>query len=301
MGWTKVMLFLLVLLLVLNGVMAVIVFTYRRDTTSIPQSALDDMKELLSADGIYLDKDAVENGLISLRIAAGAFPPETHTLIATAISGTEVERSYPVPDGEILVMRNGDRYTFGRAFAFSLVKAGAPPSVSADTSGFVSAGRKAVREQEKLLRAALEIRSFGTSSGTSFEWNTETAIRNEETGVWLLKVRQTYRGVPVCGCELTAEGNESGITRLNGGWCFSFPDSEQESQLLDQLNALYLVRGLLQENPNALARTIVSVSSCYYPYVTPVNGRFTLVPAWRVMTNSGDEYVLNAVDGSRSK
>ena len=299
MGWNRVLLFLLCFLLVLNIFMAVIVYSYQRETSEIPQTALDDMEQLLGSDGIYIDKGALQSELIESKIISGNLPADIHEIVAASISGSSVERTYSVPDGVILIMDNGDRYTFGRAFEFTLVKSDAQPSVMGNTEGFEACSRKELRKLEKLLRETLEIHISAVMPGLSFDWSVKTASINKETGMWFITVLQSYHGFPLIGCQLTAEGDSSGVSRISGGWCFAPAGAEQESQLLDQLNALYIVRGIVLDKQNALARTIKDVSLCYYPYVTPLNESYTLIPAWKVTMVSGDEYVLNAVDGSR--
>ena len=119
MDWKKVYLFLLAVLLVLNVFMAFLVQTYRRETTTVPASALEEMSAVLEKKGIVIREDAVPRELVDLTILSGAFPADYRHAVAERLSASAVERTYSVPDGEILIMENGDRFSFASGFGFT--------------------------------------------------------------------------------------------------------------------------------------------------------------------------------------
>ena len=302
----RIMRVLAVILLVACGIVAVTLIRMRHSMDYVPSDAVDNLVEILERDGIRIDREIIsekrENGTVYV------FDSEGYTrTVAELLSGSVIRDSYIIPDGELLILENGDRCEFSENFSFHYRAKDADefsPNI-VDLRYYA----KAVTEEDAeeavdAVKAFLENGSRTFSGDVEFSGTIGIDGIWEEAGIRYVLCSRTIDGVTITGNLVlcTVEGEK--VTAAYGTWCFFTPGTSYSAQLSDILNILFNVKKDLSPaagtGGNASGGetvTIESITSCYSLYFFGEEENFCLIPCWQIATDTRGELIYNAING----
>lgn len=307
----RIMSVLAVILLIACTIVSVTLIRVRYDMDYVPSEAVDDLVEIMERDGILIDRSIVsekrENGNVYM------FDSDGYTrTVAELLSGSALRDSYAIPDGELMILENGDRCEFSENFTFRYE--------AADASGFSPnivdlryyAAPKLPKDAEVSVEA---VRTFLNNGSRSFSSSRELDVDVMIDEIW------AYEGVDYILCSRTIDdvaitGNlvlctveNEKVTAAYGTWCFFTPGTSYSAQLADILNILFNVKKDLAPSPlsspdasgnvqTAAPVTIESIKSCYSLYFFGEEENFCLIPCWQITTDTKGELIYNAINGT---
>ncbi len=303
----RIMRFLAVILLIACVIVAVTLIRVRYDMDYVPAEAVDDLVAVMERDGIRIDRNIIsrkrENGSVYM------FASEGYTgTVAELLSGSAVKETYAVPDGELILLENGDRCEFGENFTFRYQTEDADifsPNI-VDLRNYSNS--RLPKDAEITVEA---VRSFLADGSRSFSSGREVDVEVTIDGIW------EYEGVDYVLCSrtiddvsitgnlvlCTVEGEK--VTAAYGTWCFFTSGTSYSAQLADILNILFNVKKELAPSPagsagisSGTAVTIESIKFCYSLYFFGEEKNFCLIPCWQITTDTRGELIYNAINGT---
>jgi len=277
----------------------------RYDMDYVPSESVEDLVEIMERDGILIDRSIVsakrEDGIVYV------FDSDGYTrTVAELLSGSAVRDTYAIPDGELMVLANGDRCEFSGNFTFRYHAKDADefsPNI-VDLRRFASP--KLPEDAEVSVEAVRIFLNNGSRSfSSSRELDVDVVIDEiwEYGGVDYVLCSRTIDGVAITGNLVlcTVEGEK--VTAAYGTWCFFTPGTSYPAQLTDVLNILFNVKKDLP--PSAISGesgipqvTVESVKSCYSLYFFGEEENFCLIPCWQITTDTRGELIYNAINGT---
>lgn len=297
----RIMRFLAVILLIACGIVAVTLVRIRYDMDYVPAEAVEDLVAVMKRDGIRIDRSIIsrkrENGSVYV------FDSEGYTeTVAELLSGSAVKESYAVPDGELVILENGDRCEFGENFTFRYEAKNA----DSFSPNIVDLRRYAnPRLPEEAGLAAEAVQTFLADGSRAFvgsrELDVELMIEEiwEYTGVEYVLCSRTIDDVGITGNLVLCTVENGKVTAAYGTWCFFTPGSSYSAQLADILNILFNVKKDLAPSLTGTAGvTIESIKSCYSLYFFGEEENFCLIPCWQITTDTRGELIYNAINGT---
>jgi len=306
MGWTRLKLILAAALILANGILFLNVWKLYRSSGYISEDAMDLSEKILSENGVDISSAAIDLKKPKLLIYDGTLAEEYHEKVAEKLSQSMPSRSFNTPTGFIMIMENGDRFTFSSGFTVRYQKAETESSENLSELNWNALEELSGTEEKKTLRAveaflkpAYFLDSDGKRSGLSAKLL--AAGKKPGSDTVYCTVVQYVKDTDVYN--LTASFTVAGdsVTEMNGEWCFAQLDASYSAQLLDQINILYSVKNRVAADNSGSEpeiRRMTSLSICYTSYFRADSDRFYLIPAWNTKFEDGEEYIINAVDGT---
>ncbi len=298
----RIMSVLAVILTVACLIVGGLLFGVRRDIAYVPDEAVDSLVEILSSAGITVDPD-----LISTKRETGTvyvFDSDNYNrTVSELLSNSTVKDTYALPDGELLVLENGDRCEYGSDFTFRYRAEGADEFSPNIIDLRYYATRRTEEERESVAEA---VRTFLGNGSRSFDGERDLRVAVvideiwEDMGIQYVLCSRTIDGVAITGNLVLCTVENDRVTAAYGTWCFFTPGTSYRAQLSDLLNILFNVKkelapSLESENEPVAIRAI---KSCYSLYFFGEEENFCLIPCWQIATDRKGEFIYNAIDGT---
>lgn len=298
----RIMSVLAVILAVACLIVGGLLFRVRREIAYVPDEAVESLVQILASSGITIDP-----ALISAKREMGTvylFDSDNYTrTVSELLSNSKVKDTYALPNGDLLVLENGDQCEYGSDFTFRYRAKGADeysPNIIELRS---YAARRTETERES---AAEAVRTFLGNGSRSFDGERDLRVAVvideiwEDAGIQYLLCSRTIDGVTITGnlALCTVENNR--VTAAYGTWCFLTPGTSYRAQLSDLLNILFNVKKELASAMESENEPVVirSVKSCYSLYFFGEEENFCLIPCWQITTDRKGEFIYNAINGT---
>ena len=299
-----IMRILAAILLIACTIVGVTLFRVWYEMTYVPSEAVSDLVEVMERAGIHIDRN-----LISRRQTDGwvyVFASEDYAeTVAELLSDSQVQDVYAIPDGELVILKNGDRVQFGENFTFRYhakdgdsyspnildLRQFAPPKRPADAEVSVDAVRTFLKGGS---------RSFG--SGGEVEADVSIEEIWEYEGIDYILCSRTIDDMEITGNLALCTVENGKVTAAYGTWCFFTSGMSYSAQLTDILNILFNVKKDLAPSSSAEEKktsvTIESIKFCYSLYFFGEENNFCLIPCWQIATDTRGDFVYNAINGA---
>lgn len=305
----RIMRVLAVILLISCGIVSVTLLRLRHAIDYIPSEAVDDLVEIMERDGIVIDRNIVsekrEKGTVYMFDSDGY-----NRTVAELLSGSVIRDTYAIPDGELLILENGDSCEFTENFTFRYRADGADDFSPNIIDLRYYARMKTEEESEGVVDA---VRTFLGNGSRGFSGDAELRVSVEIDGIWedsgiqYVLCSRTIDGVEITGNLVLCTVEDEKVTAAYGTWCFFTPGTSYPAQLSDVLNILFNVKKDLAPASSAgtgegngsdgKTVTIESIKSCYSLYFFGEEENFCLIPCWQITTDTRGELIYNAING----
>ena len=304
-GWRIVKITLAVVLVLANLFMILFLDSVFRADAYIPEETIRQARELLRSDGIVIGQRVVDSKKVNLPIYEGTLPQDYHASVAAGLSGSDVIRSFDAPNGVVISMANGDRYTFSDGFDIRYTAGISTETVSVEAEDVSALSPLSAGMEDSVRRAVSKfLGRAGAAHSDQSASLTYTVVdygRDDATGILYCVCEQAVDRRSLADFRAVFAVSDGKVVGMSGSWCFASTDGIYSAQLLDQINILYSVRNrILEERGNATdsREEILSLEIGYAVYFRSDTESFYLIPAWIVQTGSGKTYSINAVDGT---
>lgn len=306
-GFRVVKITLIAVLLLANVFMMWFQQSLSHSAEYLPEESIRQARELLRSDGIIIGQRVVDAKKVSLPIYEGTLAENYHETVATKLSGSGAALSFDAPNGVVLSMANGDRFTFSDGFDIRYTANGSAEHLSADRQDVTDLAPLPSGEEDGVRRAvAAFLDRVGAPNGergqsASFRYVISSFGRDDATGTLYCVGEQMVDRQSSVNFRAVFAVRDKRVIGMSGSWCFASTDGIYSAQLLDQINILYSVRSrILEEWGEAVdsREEILSLEIGYAVYFRSGTESFYLIPAWIVQTGSGKTYSINAVDGT---
>ena len=161
----RIMRLLAVILLIACGIVAVTLVRINYNMDYVSSDAVDDLVAVMEKDGVRIDRNIIsrkrENGTVYVFDSDGYAG-----IVAQLLSGSAVKETYAVPDGELILLENGDRCEFGENFTFRY-QAKDADSFSPNIMDLRQYAVPALTEKEEVIVEAVQ--TFLDNGSRSFE------------------------------------------------------------------------------------------------------------------------------------
>ncbi len=296
MGWQRMKLTLLAVLLAANVILAVSVAELLRETSRIPTDSIRDAAEILAEENILVNTASIDNRRYDLLLYSGNWNEAYYSETAAALTQSGVVRSFTAPSGVVLTMENGDRCVFSDRFGFRYEAFGSGDTVLPDTENLSAPGSSQELRIRRVVQEFLGRISFGTTSASPVSYDVTVLGIEHGTRIAWCEMSQYVRGTRIVNLTATAAVRDGQLIRMEGAWCFAEPQETISAHLLDQINILYSMKNRI--TPGKFPVWIESLNICYTVYFHASADRFYLIPAWDTLFGSGTHMIVNAIDGS---
>ena len=304
-GWRVVKITLAIVLVLANLFMVWFLDSVFRSDAYIPEETIRQARELLRSDGIVIGQRVVDSKKVNLPIYEGTLPQDYHASVAAGLSGSDVIRSFDAPNGVVISMANGDRYTFSDGFDIRYTAGVSTETVSVEAEDVSALSPLSAGMEDSVRRAVSKfLGRTGAAHSDQSASLTYTVVdygRDDATGILYCVCEQAVDRRSLADFRAVFAVSDGKVVGMSGSWCFASTDGIYSAQLLDQINILYSVRNrILEERGNATdsREEILSLEIGYAVYFRSDTESFYLIPAWIVQTGSGKTYSINAVDGT---
>ncbi len=306
MGWTRLKLILAAVLTAANTVMLCLILGFHYSSAYLPQQSMERLQLMLAENGIAVSESAVDTKKPNLVIYEGAFGEDYYTNVAELLSGSVTELSFNTPNGFVLSMENGDRFSFYNGFGIRYAAKDAPEAEELDALSGMNLTPLSKTDERKLKRT---VNAFlqtaenggGTAQLSLLAWDVLYTGEDPESGIRYCVCGQNARNTEINTLTSAFAVYDGKVIGISGSWCFAQVDSSYSAQLLDQINILYSVKNRVLEERKENGGDVVEIRSLRLGYAAYFRGdseRFYLIPVWNTDMNNGTTYSINAVDGS---
>lgn len=282
------------------AIITVVLISVNRKIHHIPQTAVNDMVDVLDRAGIGISPDMIgtkrENGDVYIFNSADYFGS-----VARLMQNDAVTETFATPDGEILLYENGALIEFGKGFYFRYSLDGDKHLVP-DTEYFTERLSPAMKEYKEVADAAVRFLDKGSRDfslgGMITIVTTVDAVYGDGDNYYAVCSR-TMDGVAITDNTVTCTYHDGVVSAAEGTWCFLTKGESYSAQLTDQLNILFSAMKDIAI-PEGKRVKITSIGRCYSLYYYGENDDFCLIPCWQVSTDKAGDYIYNALDGALS-
>lgn len=307
----RIMSVLAVILLIACVIVSVLLIRVRYDMDFVPSEAVDALVAIMERDGIRIDRNIVsekrQNGSVYM------FDSDGYTrTVAELLSGSAVRESYAIPDGELMILENGDRCEFGENFTFRYEAKDASTFSPNIVELRYYARARLPKDEEVAVEAVRTFLNNGSRSfGNSRDLDVDVMIDEiwEYDGVDYVLCSRTIDDVVITGNLVLCTVENEKVTAAYGTWCFFTPGTSYSAQLADILNILFNVKKDLGTSPLSASSasgdepernpvTIEAIKSCYSLYFFGEERNFCLIPCWQITTDTRGELIYNAINGT---
>lgn len=301
----RIMRLLAVILLIACGIVAVTLVRINYNMDYVSSDAVDDLVAVMEKDGVRIDRNIIsrkrENGTVYVFNSDGYAG-----IVAQLLSGSAVKETYAVPDGELILLENGDRCEFGENFTFRY-QAKDADSFSPNIMDLRQYAAPGLTENEEVIVEAVQ--TFLDNGSRSFEesgLNVEVVVDEiwNYAGISYVLCSRKIDDVEITGNLVLCTVEKGKVTAAYGTWCFFTQGTSDSAQLADILNILFNAKKELEpsqqgdmETEETPAVTIRSIKSCYSLYFFGQKENFCLIPCWQITTDTRGELIYNAVNG----
>ena len=306
MGWTRLKWILAAVLLAANLILLYEIVIFHHSSAYLPQQSLEQVQLMLAENGIAVAESAVDNKKNNLVIYEGTLGEDYYTRIAEKLSGSVTELYFNTPNGVVMNMKNGDRFSFYDGFGIRYEAENAPdmeePGALAERELLpLSAAEE--RALKRTVSSFLALAENGMGEAQLFRLSDEVVYTGEdpESGIRYCVCVQKARNTEILSLISAFAVQDGRVIGASGTRCFAQLDTSYSAQLMDQVNILYSVKNRVQEERKENGVDVVVIESLrmkYASYFRSDSNRFYLIPVWHTEMNSGKDYTVNAVDGS---
>lgn len=277
-------------------------FITYRNINYLPEEALDNLCDILEADGIFLDK-----GIVPLKKEKGTVyvcaTEDYGSTVAVQLGESEIKYHFALPDGELILLRNGGLYEFGEDFSFRY-RADRTVSYSSGTLGEEVLSHVRLDEAAKECRVAMEFLEKGSSAfdkQDQLKLATTVTDVSKKDGVFYVECVRTIDGHEFTGNRVVCAVKDGFVAEAVGIWSFLTFGEAYSSQLADIFNILFSVKKEIaqrRESESLPAVTVKSVERCHTLVLSGGSSGLCFIPCWRIVTDVCGSFVYNALDGS---
>lgn len=301
----RVLIVLAVVLAVSCIIVAGTLISVKWNISHIPGKSIDDLVEILENGNIHIDRGIIttkrERGMVYVFDSDGY-----NNTVAALLTGSKVKNTFVIPDGEMIVLENGDTVKFGKSFTFTYQK----PSADTFRPNIVELREYALPCTEEsvpdIVAAVSEFLDKGSSEFDSRKMNISMNIDGiwEQDGRFYLLCSRQIDGVGITGNLVLCTVEDGIVTSAYGTWCFFTSGSSYSAQLTDILNILFNVKKDLRvseagnDGESTGNVTVLEIEHCYSLYFMENEESFCLIPCWQIATDQGVELIYNAIDGT---
>ncbi len=300
MRQNKIILLLSCVLAISCVILAATLYSVNRKGNHLPDSAIEDIVNVLAADNITVDPEIigaeVERGTVYVSDSSGY-----NSTVAELIGGVNTWASYIVPGGEIIVLTSGARFEFYENFSFRYSR---DEGASNLLDGFELTDANEITNSDTVERIGEIVKSFLDSGNRNVAEGNNAGIVTELNGVWekdgkhYALCSRTVGGVAMVGNSILCLVEGGAVTQASGTWCFITLGKSYSAQLMDHLNILFNVKKEISSTHPAGEVRIKSIESCYSLYF--IDDDFCLIPCWQVETDTLGKFIYNAINGELS-
>ncbi len=289
---------IIVILALSCAIVAVSVAVVKDKMEYIPDRAIDDIVSILDDSNIYIDRDIIpaknERGVVYVCNSG-----DYSSTVAELISRDKVKYSFVIPDGEILITQNGERFEFGGGFSFRYSRDGKADTGPNQFEFSDMAAHPSDKKTEEIEKLAIEFLDRGSN-----EFESESAMSIitsvervwESAGIYYALCRRSIDGVAINDNVVMCAISGSEVVEAYGTWCFLTLGESYYAQLSDILNILFNVKKELEGNKEEVV--IEAIQRCYSLYVYGENEDFCLIPCLKIVTDVSGELIYNAIDST---
>lgn len=306
MGWSKLKWMLAGILAASNVILFLYTQALIRASEYIPEDTLRQMISVLSEQGIDVPESTIDSKKPELVIYEGKLGDTYYTDVAESLSGCSVSLSFNTPNGCILTMSDGDRYSFYDGFGIRYEKSDAPDYLHANElnmENLTELSASEVRSLERAVSSFLSASRKTHSEPQSVSLSFETIFCGEDPSsrIRYCVGMQRAKGTAVRSFRAVFAVLEGQVIGMSGKWCFSELETSYFAQLIDQVNIMYRVKDLVLEESSGKSgrlNTIHSLTLGYAAYFRADTDCFYLIPVWNAEMDDEKTYVINALDAS---
>lgn len=275
---------------------SLVVLNHRNE--KLPASSVADILSVLKEENITIDPSLISAKRQNGRVYVCDSGDYNHT-VASLLGQNDIKSAYAIPNGEIVLLKNGARVDFSTDFSFHYYLDGEPhPEEDFDPDGQVTS----VSEQKKAEIAETVIRFLDRGS-RSFEnasdMELETSVNSvwEKNGVFYAFCTRTIGGADLKDNNVICAVYHGEVSEAYGTWSFLTSGDTYSVRLVDTINILFNAKKqiAMQEHGDVV---IESVESCYSLYSYGKNEALCLIPCRLIRTNCMGDYLFNAIDGT---
>ena len=306
MGGTRLKLILAAVLLAANLILVYEIVTFHYSSAYLPQQSMEHLRHMLAENGISVSASAIDTRKPDLQIYEGVLGSDYYARIAETLSGSKMELYFNAPNGFVMSMENGARFSFKNGFGIRYAAADAPETaeLAALSEGkLISLNKADARKLKRTVDNFLQIveNETGNTQRSLLDYEMLYAGEESESGIRYCICAQKVRGTEIVGLVSAFAVFENEVIGIDGNWCFAQMDTAYSAQLLDQINILYSVKNRVLEERAESGEDVVEIEALhlgYAAYFRADSDRFYLIPVWNTDMNNGSTYSINAVDGS---
>lgn len=272
MEWPKLKNIIILILLLANLFMVSLVLVQKRDSARYQTAALDNAVSVLESSGIRVDRQQIPKEM-ELDVLTAARDMDSEAELASALLGECTASGL-----------GGGRYAYEGAAGAAEFRSNGNFSVT--FSGNARTARKTGGEEE---HAAALLKQAGLTAE-------QTGREQSGDGV-TLTFCQTWKGVPVYSCAITAEYENGALRALSGLRLMGTPQTAGGADLISVPTALMRVLNGIGDLGDVCSE-ITAMEAGYE--MTAAADELRLTPVWHVVTDTG-VYSLNALTGALAR
>ncbi|MBR3966772.1 MAG: hypothetical protein IKJ91_06845 [Clostridia bacterium] len=286
MNWKNIKFFLIILLLVVNIFLAVMLIG-RTSIKVYDKEATENISELLSESGIFVDKKFLNIKDKDSKVYACNIESDYSAKIASKLMG-EYEEAFATPYGAEFFAKDSF-LKIDEDFQFSYSKIGF--SLQEPKNDMTDDEVKLLKEKlAKLL-------------GTDFKL---ISAKKQDSAEYAL-VMQTFDEKSIENHTLECYFDGDTPVYVDGKWCFLSIDESFSAHTLDSVNILFIEKSALdlsKEKNEVVPQklTVKDMSICYCSHISLDGSKLYLMPSWRIqwVEDGINDTYYNAVNGEKN-
>ncbi len=327
MNWSSVKNLLIAILIAANLFLVFNIVRQDRTRGYISEGEIRDAAELLDERGFSVPLDIIPTKKFKAPVYESHYGDEYYTEVATALSGSEREMLYTLPNGGISIStQSGAFIEFDNEFDFRYSEFDIPGSaayteITADT--FAAASREGAALGNTRMRSLSSAASaFLTKQQTNDSQLTAEIVGafTDADGRTFVLAEQYLAGYKLYSHYAVCVFEDSELIFAHGRWYFSDVDKDYNTELCDQINILFtdmttLRASLAGTSPtdgegdnaqpskdsyskNITLPAVSAVTPCYVVYWNSNKTALYFIPAWQIDHIDSLTIVYNATNGT---
>ena len=267
----------------------------------LPDSSIDSLVEIMEKENIIISRDVIPTKVEESTVYLCGSENYQET-IAGLLSGSSADAVYVVPDGQIILMKDGSMFRFGDNFSFEYHKSGEHSEVPNILDGTYFSGHLNEAKYNEIASVATEFLdkgSRGFKSDEKMSVLTKADRISEKDGKYYVFCTRSIDGMEITENTVLCTIENGEVTNAFGSWSFLTLGEAYSAQLSDILNILFNVKKEISATKNEnQSVTITAIEKCYALYFFGETDEFCLIPCCKIVTDSMGEYIYNSIDGT---
>lgn len=297
---------MIIILLLINVFFAYNLVREYRDEYYIDNETIENAVQILSRSGIKIDREIIPDKKLHSPVYEGLFAEDHKEKVAALISGTDIESAYSTPDGMRFVAKNGSIVEISDALDIAFWA----PAADRYTV-FSSIISDALRNSEKIdeIEVVEAIKSTLSDGVVDGDGHVEMTCEctgvffDPKTGYHVVRFEQMIDGAYIYGHKLFFVVNGNEPIYMEGNWTFVSTDNKYSSQMIDQINILFMEKKAVDQKNKELSggivpdHTVNSIDVVYCTYFNDDKTGIYFIPALRITYDDMHESVYDMQSG----